>query len=96
MSIDYNLPEGFDINDTFGSGQGEDPFNLSAIAIEFEWTDWTDIIAANGTFDPDDVRPGVYAYPEDAIQDAYDRGILDFSTIWWDGEYWHLVVDYVG
>lgn len=90
----YNLPSDFDLSEGFTAGQGENPTSLADIASEMGWTDWYDIVAANDSYDEADLRPGIYTFAEDAIQDAYDRGILEFSEIWFDGEYWHLVVDY--
>lgn len=93
MPMEYNLPEDFNMDDDFSSGQGEREITLQDIADEFGWTDWRDIIAGNEDLDMDEIRGNVFDYPEDAIFYLYDAGILDFSEIWYDGEQWHVVVD---
>lgn len=96
MSIDHNLPGDFDLDDDFSTGQGEHG-DLSDLADIMGWDTWNDVVIDNAALetDPDhEIRPGVYAYAEDAIWDAFEVGIIEFINIWWDGEYWHLVVTY--
>lgn len=95
MTAEYNLPDGFDLDDDFTTGQGEHG-SLADLAANQEWDSWADIVAQNAALDDpnSELRPGSYAFPEDAIWDAYDVGILDFVELWWDGEYWHLLVTY--
>lgn len=89
---DYNRPPGFDLDG--GWPQGEGP-SLDSLASDYGWADWRDVIAPAGGYDDQDVRPGVYFTPEDAINEAYNVGILDFSRIVYDDyeEVWYLVVD---
>lgn len=96
MTAEYNLPDDFDLDAPFDDPQAVNPSTVEQIAIEFEWSDWRDIVAENDSFDMVNMRPGIYPFAEDAILDAYDRGILDFCEIWWDGEDWHLIVTYTG
>lgn len=91
---DYNVPGDFDPEDDFTTGQGEHG-NLQDLADLMGWATWQDVMLPNAELeDPEhEIRPGIYAYAEDALWDAYEVGIIDFIHIWWDGEYWHLVVD---
>lgn len=89
---EYFKPGDFDLDGPFS--QGEDR-SLSDLASEFGWTDWRDIIGFEGGYDQDDMRPGIYFTAQDAILEAYNVGILDFSHIVYDEEeeVWHIVVD---
>jgi hypothetical protein len=89
---DYQVPPGFDLDG--GWSQGENP-TLQDIASEYGWNDWRDIVAFAGGYDETDVRPGIYYSPDDAINEARNAGILDFSHIIYDDqeEVWYLVVD---
>ena len=90
---DYKVPDGFDLDG--GWDQDSDP-TIAALASQFGWTDWRDVIAADGTFDETNVRPGSYHSIEDAIKEAYNVGILDFSEFLYDflEDDWYIVVTY--
>jgi hypothetical protein len=89
---DYIVPPGFDLYGDWG--QDASPL-VDDLADQFGWADWRDVIVAEGFYDETNVRPGVYHTAEDAIQEAYEMGILSFSHIIYDPleDEWHLVVD---
>lgn len=89
----YQRPDGFDLDG--GWSQGADP-TIEQIAAEYEWENWRDVIAADGFFDSGDVRPGSYHSIEDAIKEAYNVGILDWSEFLYDpvDDEWYIIVDY--
>lgn len=89
---DYKTPSGFDLGGGWSEGENQP---LADIAGEFGWTDWRDIVGFEGGYDETDVRPGIYYSAEDAIFEAYNVGILDFSQIIYDDieEVWYLIVD---
>lgn len=90
---DYRRPEDFNLDG--GWEQGNDP-SLADIADAYGWSSWRDVIAPDGGFDEQDVRPGAYHSIEDAIQEAYNVGILEWSTFLYDYEEdeWYIIVDY--
>lgn len=90
---DYQRPDGFDLDGPWS--QDSDP-TIETLAAQFGWEDWRDIIAADGAFDETDVRPGGYHSIEDAIKEAYNVGILDFSEFLYDftDDEWYIVVNY--
>lgn len=89
---DYLRPEGFDLDGSWT--QDASPL-IEDLAAQYGWSDWRDVIAPEGSFSDDMVRPGVYHTIEDAIQEAYEVGILHFSHVIYDylEDEWHLVVD---
>lgn len=89
---DYNRPDGFDLDGPWD--QDGDP-TIETIASQFGWSDWREVIAPEGVYDEQNVRPGSYHTIEDAILEAYNVGILSFSTFWYDflEDEWHIVVD---
>lgn len=93
MTAEINVPGDFDLDDDFSGGQGEHG-NLADLANVMGWDTWGDVVRDNTDLDPTDIRPGVYAYAEDAIWDAFEVGIIEYISIYWDGEHWHLVVEY--
>lgn len=87
---EYQRPPSFDLDGAFD----QDDTSIQAIADEFEWESWRDIIANTDVADFENLRPGEYFSAADAIREAYERGILDFSEIYYDGEAWFLIVTY--
>lgn len=89
---DYQRPDGFDLDGDWD--QDGDP-RIEDIAAQFGWSDWRDVIAPEGGYDEVNVRPGGYHTIEDAILEAYNVGILGFSTFWYDfyDDEWHIIVD---
>lgn len=85
----YQRPDGFDLDGPFD----QDDTDISDIAAEMGWTDWRDIIADTDFLDGFEVRPGHYFSAADAIREAYERGILEYTTLWYDGHDWYIVVD---
>jgi hypothetical protein len=88
---DYQRPEGFDLDGAWD--QDSDP-EIETLASQFGWDSWRDVIAPDGDFDETTVRPGSYHTIEDAILEAYNVGILDFTTFLYDplDDEWHMVV----
>lgn len=96
---DYNLPDDWSLDAPFSQGEG---YSLDDMATEYGWQDWRDVIAPAGDYTDDMVRPGVYFSADDALSEAYNVGILDFTRIVFGGyedmygdtvEIWYLVVD---
>lgn len=89
---DYNVPDGWDLDGSFEQGEG---YSLSDMAVEYGWNTWRDVIAPVGDYDDSMVRPGIYFSADDALSEAYNVGILDFTRIIYDDEeeVWYLVVD---
>jgi len=89
---EYLTPPDWDMEG--GWDQGND-ISLDDIAAEMGWSDWHDIINFAEGYDANDVRPGIYESAYEAILEAYNQGILDFTTIIYDDaeEVWYLVVD---
>lgn len=89
---DFLRPPDFDLDG--GWGQDASPL-IEDLAAQYGWSDWRDIIAPEGFYDETNVRPGTYHTVEDAIQEAYEVGILHFSRVIYDflDDEWHLVVD---
>lgn len=89
---DYRVPDGFDLDG--GWDQDTDP-SIGDLAAQFGWESWRDVIAAEGDFDETNVRPGAYHTIEDAIQEAYNVGILHFTDFLYDPleDDWYMVVD---
>lgn len=89
---DYQRPDGFDLDGDWS--QDNDP-TLETLAGQYGWDSWRDVIAADGDFDETNVRPGSYHTIEDAILEAYNVGILDFTDFLYDPleDEWYMVVD---
>lgn len=85
----YQRPPDFDLDGAFD----QDDLDINAIAAEMGWEDWRDIIANVDELDGFNIRPGHYPYPQDAIREAYYLGILEYVTLYYDGEDWYIVVD---
>lgn len=97
---DFNLPDGWDLDAPFEQGEG---YSLTDMAAEYGWNSFRDIIAPVGDYDDSMVRPGVYFSFDDAVSEAYNVGILDFTRVIFAGyedmygdtvEIWYLVVDH--
>lgn len=86
---DYQRPPDFDLDGPFD----QDDIDIADIAAEMGWTDWRDVIADETMLDGFEVRPGHYTSAADAIREAYERGILEYVTLWYDGVDWYIVVD---
>jgi hypothetical protein len=89
---DYITPPDFDLDGDWSQDQAPE---VEALASQYGWESWRDVIAPEGFYDETNVRPGVYHTAEDAIKEAYEMGILSFSHILYDplDDEWHLVVD---
>lgn len=92
--MSYTLPPGFSETSS-DPEQGNEPLP-STIWTDFGITAWVDIIAADGSFNPAEVRPGGYLTPQEALLHMEDRGIIVFSRIVYDGAegLWHIIVEY--
>lgn len=97
---DFNLPDDWDLDAPFSQGEG---FSLNDMAAQYGWDSFRDIIAPVGEYTDDMVRPGMYFTFDDAVSEAYNVGILDFTRVIFGGyeemygdviETWYLVVDH--
>lgn len=90
---DYQRPDGFDLDGPWD--QDSDP-EIADLAAQYGWDSWRDVIAPDEGFDETNVRPGAYHTIEDAILEAYNVGILDFSEFLYDplDDEWYIVVTY--
>lgn len=86
----YQRPEGFDLDGSFS----QDDIDIDTIVEKMGWSSWREVIADVESVDGFDLRPGVYFSAADAIREAWDRGILDFTLLFWDGESWQIIVSY--
>lgn len=76
MAIEDYLP--FDPD----SNQSDTQDEVDAIFQQYEFETWRDVFFdIQGTFDDEYTRPARYNTPEEALFDAWERGILDFTYI---------------
>lgn len=87
---EFQRPEDFDLDGDFSQGDTD----IDDIFDQMGWEDWRDVIANVDFLDGFEVRPGHYFSPQDAIKEAYERGIAEYISLYYDGEAWYLVVSY--
>ena len=76
----FDVPPDFDPD----GGWDEGGHDIGGIASDMGWSDWSDILRDRDGANPENVRPGGYSTPQEAIFMFYELGLLDFIELFWD------------